>query len=182
MKGTFPVVALLLTTSGAVDADRVGRPMVIHRIRELGLEIWTEQDPLWETRLIDSNDTHIFIAETPALTYPPALMSWASPEGFLFEDAELEFTTRGVIHQAVNDLGGRVPQKVVLTRKQYGELAGYESSFTAMADGEKMDVLVFCGHKPGKPAVIMQVTTMHGQLPRLREHMRRSWNNVRYLQ
>ncbi|MDY6944324.1 MAG: hypothetical protein SXG53_01280 [Pseudomonadota bacterium] len=153
--------------------------MIIHRLPELNLEIWTEQDPQWEVHLHETNGATTFIAEPPALSYPPAHMSWTSLPQLRFEQGEMEAATRGVLHQMAISYGVQPPKD--LQQRQYGDLTGYEAIFAAESEDLPIDVHLFCGHREGKPAVVMQVVTLRDKLPHLSEHIRRSWKNLRYL-
>jgi hypothetical protein len=153
--------------------------MIIHRLPELNLEIWTEQDPEWETHLHESNASATFVAEAPALAYPPAHMSWTTLPQLSFQQADMEAATRGVLHQMAINYGVKPP--TLLKQRQYGDLTGYEATFQAESDNLPIDVQVFCGHREGKPAVVMQVVTLKDKLPHLSEHIRRSWTHLRYL-
>ena len=180
LAATIAITCMFTLTVEA--AERAGRPMIIHRVAELGVEIWTEQDPQWETHLSKANGAATFIAETPALTYPPAHMSWTSQPQLKFDDGDIESAARGALHQVAANYGVRSPGELVIERKQYGELSGYESVFTATSQQVPVQVRVFCGHLPGQPAVVMQVSTLKNKLEHLSEQIRRSWSNVRYLQ
>ena len=180
MKRALQLIPLLWMFS-ADAAERAGRPMVIHRLPELGLEIWTEQDPQWETHLDERKGAVTFVAETPALTYPPAYMSWTSLPGIKFTVGDLNAAARGAIHQVAASYGMRSPERLQIESKRYGELVGYESIFTASSQRVPVQIRVFCGHQPGQPAVVMQVATLGSKLGHLDEHIRRSWTNVRYL-
>ncbi len=153
--------------------------MVIHRLPELNLEVWTEQDPQWETHLSDVTEAYTFVAETPALTYPPAYMSWTVMPDLAITPQELEAAARGVLHQVAANYRTRPPKKI--SQRTYGELTGYEATLQAESDQMPIDVLIFCGHREGHPPVVMQAVTLRDKLPHLSEHIRRSWTNVRYL-
>lgn len=168
-----------ISSSHAVTTPRTGRPMIIHRLPELNLEIWTEQDPQWETHLHEAGSGATFVAETPALTHPPAHMSWTTLPQLKFAPHEMEAGVRGVLQQMARNYRTQPP--VQITHKKYGELIGYEATFEAMPEQLPIDVHVFCGHREGKAAVVMQVVTLRGKLPHLSEHIRRSWTHLRYL-
>lgn len=176
------MAAIGMLTLTATAAERAGRPMIIHRVAELGLEIWTEQDPQWETQLRVASDATIFTAETPALTYPPAYMSWTSQPQTTFADGDMEAAARGALYQVAANYGVQSPDQLSIERKQYGELSGYESVFTAISQQVPVEVRAFCGHRPGHPAVVMQASTLRHKLGHLSEQIRRSWSHVRYLQ
>lgn len=175
---TLFLIGMTLT---ATAAERVGRPMLIHRVAELGLEIWTEHDPQWETHLHEANGATTFSAETPALTYPPAHMSWTTVPQLNFTERDIETAARGALHQVAANLGVRFPDRISIKPRQYGDLTGFESVFQAESERVPIDVRAFCGHRAGKPAVVMQVSTLRNKLPDLNEHLRRSWSHVRYL-
>jgi hypothetical protein len=180
MKLAVLLIAMMLTLS-ATAAPRAGRPMIIHRLPELGLEIWTEQDPEWETRLDERSGAPTFIAETPALTYPPAHMSWTTLPQLRFDTRDLEPSARGALHQVAANHQLRQPQQIPITKRQYGDLTGYEAVFEARSQNIPIEVRAFCGHRPGKQPVLMQLTTLKNKSTHLAEHIRRSWSNVRYL-
>ena len=165
----------------AYAAERIGRPMIIHRLPTLGLEIWTEQDPEWETQLSTRSGAATFIAETPALTYPPAQMSWTTLPQLRFDSGDLEAGAEGALHQVAANHHLRAPTQIPITRQQYGDLIGYETIFEATSQNIPIEVRAFCGHTPGKQTVLMQLTTLKNKSAHLAQHVRRSWNNVRYL-
>jgi hypothetical protein len=181
MKRTLAIVAMMLTLS-AEAAQRTGRPMIIHRLPALGLEIWTEQDPEWETRVGEPQAAPTFIAETPALVYPPAQMSWTTLPHLRFDPRDLQSGAQGALHQVAANHHVRSPTQITITKQQYGDLTGYETVFEARSQNIPVEVRVFCGHRPGKQPVLMQVTTLKNKSAHLAEHIRRSWSNVRYLQ
>ena len=182
MKRALATIALtcVLATSTAAT-NRAGRPMIIHRLPELGLEIWTEQDPEWETYFSRHHQVPTWIAETPALTYPPAQMSWTSSRQIRFTNDELESAARGAIDQVAANYGVRSPSQIIIKGQRHGELIGYEATFEATSRQIPIDVQIFVGHQPGKPVVAMHVATLRNKLGHLDQHIRRSWGNVRYL-
>jgi hypothetical protein len=163
----------------AIAGTRAGRPMIIHRLSEMNLEIWTEQDPEWETRLKHTPNSLTFTAETPALTYPPTHMSWTIAPVLKFEPHELQSAAHGVLHQMAIRYRTQPPEQI--SHAQYGDLTGYEATFQAETQNIPVDVRVFCGHREGKPMVVMQVVTLKGKLMHVAEHIRRSWTHLRYL-
>lgn len=174
---------LLGSVTSAAERARIKRPMQLHRVAELNVEIWTELDPQWETRLEFRNGQPVFSAETPALTYPPAGMTWSSVRGVTFTAAELPEAARGAIEQAARNYGvNEMASSVALRTAKYGELTGYEARFSATAHGQPVDVLVFFGHRAGRPPVLAHAYTLQGKLDHISEHVRRSWQNLRYLQ
>ncbi|GFE89760.1 hypothetical protein [Steroidobacter agaridevorans] len=153
--------------------------MNIHRVTEMNLEIWTEHDPEWETRLKQSPNSLTFTAETPALTYPPTHMSWTIAPVLQFEPDELEAAAHGVLQQMAIRYRTQPPEQI--SPSQYGDLIGYETTFQAEAQNIPVDVRVFCGHREGRPMVVMQAVTLKGKLRHVAEHIRRSWTHLRYL-
>lgn len=173
------LLACLFAMTSSSANPRAGRPMVIHRLPELNLEIWTEQDPEWETQLSENGAAKTFVAETPALAYPPAHMSWTTLPQLRFKEHEIEAAARGVFQQVAINYRTKPPTQI--KQQTYGDLTGYEATFRAEPDKIPMDVRVFCGHREGKPAIVMQVVTLRDKLPHLSEHVRRSWTHLRYL-
>lgn len=181
MKPAALLIACICATSiDATAGTRAGRPMLIHRLSEMNLEIWTEHDPEWETSLKQTTHALTFTAETPALTYPPTHMSWTISPKLQFEPEQLEQAALGVLHQIA--IRYRTPPPQQITQAQYGELTGYEATFQAEPQNIPVEMRVFCGHRDGKPMVVMQVVTLKGKLAHVAEHVRRSWTHLRYLE
>ena len=180
--GLFSLVILALI-SQSVSADRAKRPMKIHQLPEMGLEVWTEFDPLWITELEYQGKKPIFTAQTPPMVYPPAAMSVVSFPGMQVTSDEMKEVASTAIATGARNY--RVPEQQISTLKatpaSYGELTGYEATFTGKAQGDEVDVKVFVGNKPGKGPVMLQIYTFKDKLPHLSEQIRRSWDNVKYL-
>jgi len=163
-------------------ASRVSkRPMLIHQVKSIGLEIWTEARPEWDVRTDVRNGLPVFVAETPALSAPPAGMSWTSHSQIKFATNELELGARGAIQQVARNYGVHHASRIELQQASYGDFTGYQAVFNGDAHGTPVDVQIFCGHQPGRPAVLMHAYTLRGKLGQIREHIRRSWTHVRYL-
>lgn len=180
---TIVLLAALSAFAGATDAP-MKRQMTVHKVVEIGLEIWTEANPPWDTALSREPGAPrpVFSAETPGQTYPPAGMTFAVP-GITASDAEFRQIALGALRQAASNYGlAEVDvRKIALEPATYGQLSGFEAEFPASQQDVEVDVRVFFGHQPGKPVVAMQVFTLRGKLPHLSEQIRRSWGNVRYL-
>jgi hypothetical protein len=182
----FGIVSTVFLAAGAHAADpaqRLGRPMQVHKVKEVGLEIWTEVEPTWETRLEKPPGMRpTFAVETPASTYPPAGMSFAVP-GYVISRSEFPTVAKSAMRQAARNYGLSDAEigLIALRPATYGALEGLEAEFSAVADTVPVDVRVFFGHAPGKPVVAMQVYTLRGKLPHLSEQIRRSWSHIAYL-
>lgn len=179
------ILATLLSGTAWTFAGAQGvplkRPMHVHKVNELGLEIWTEARPEWDTRVERIYEQSRFVAETPALTYPPAGMTWVSKPQSLFAESELESAAHGAIHRVAHGYGVPRSSAIELKRAHYGDLTGFEADFSAPRRTIPVDVRIFLGHKAGRAAVVMQASTLQGKLGHIDEHIRRSWANVRYL-
>lgn len=167
----------------AQQDPRAKRPMKIHQVKEMGLEIWTELDPLWTTDLVYQGQKPLFLAQTPPMVYPPVAMMIVSFPGMTAAPDEMEsIALEALRNGAVNF---QVEQNRIDTLKlspaRYGELQGYETQFTGVAQGDTVDVKAFVGNKPGKGPVLLQLYTLEGKLPHVAEQVRRSWQHVKYL-
>jgi len=177
--GVFLLCGFCTMAWGAAGA--IKRPMLIHRVSLLGLEIWTEARPEWDVHIDLGRGSPSFVAETPALSTPPAGMSWTLRPDIAFTAEEIEDGAHGAIQQVAWHYGLREPRQLELRPASYGDLNGYESVFSGDAHGTPVDVQIFCGHRLGRPAVLMQAYTLKGKLGRIAGHIRRSWTHVRYL-
>lgn len=164
-------------------AERIERPMAAHEVRELGLEIWTEDEPEWDTELVRYGQRSVFTAQSPVYYYPPVAMSYVSFPGMEVAAEELEEVAVSAIQQAGRNyqLAGERVEHIDTASSTYGELTGYEATFSGVANEEEVDVKVFVGYKPGKGPVVMQCYTLKGKLPHISEQIRRAWTNVKYL-
>lgn len=169
--------------AGAVQAERAKRPMKIHQLPELGLEIWTESDPLWIADLQYQGKKPLFTAQTPPMVYPPAAMSVVAFPGMQVTAEEMEEVAATAIRTGARNY--RVPEQAIQqlqpSAASYGELQGYEATFSGKAQGDAVDVKVFVGHKQGKGPVMLQIYSFKDKLPHLSEQIRRSWSNITYL-
>ena len=178
----MPLLLALGLHAGA--QERALRPMHIHKVRALGLEIWTEYEPEWRTELVQQGNKALFIVQSPPRVYPPAAMSYVSFPGMRVRDDEMEAVATSALRRAAQNY--QVPaqerERITPTPARHGALSGYEATFSGTAHGEAVDVKVFVGHVPGRGPVAMQVYTLRGKLPHLSEQIRRAWGHVRYLE
>lgn len=159
------------------------RHMQIYRVKELGLEIWVENQPPWETQLSTATGRPTFVAESPDSYHPPTIMTYASwPQEKVAPDG-MYHMAGAAIRRASQNFGVSRERSlsIPLREAQYGDIQGYEGWFTGKADGVAMDVSVFVGQAPGKFPVVFNVYTARGKLPSLSEQLRRAWTNVKYL-
>ncbi len=177
------VITFGMIISVSAFAERAQRPMHIHKVQELGLEIWTEYNPEWITDLVKFRGRSIFTAQTPSNTYPPAAMSWTSFPRMRVEKGNIEQVALTTFNQAAANYSASQEQikELKASPATYGDLSGYEATFSGTAHGDPIDVRVFVGHKDGKGPVTMQVYTLRGKLSHISEQIRRSWTHVKYL-
>lgn len=178
----FTLVSLLFFIGVAV-AEQSKRPMKKNLLHELGLEVWTEFDPLWITDIKYRGKKPIFTAQSPPKVYPPAAMSIVSFPGMALNPNELyEVATTAIKTGAKNyQVSDQDISKMEPTLSSYGELKGYELNYRGTANGVAIDVKVFVGHKSGNGPIMMQIYTLRDKLPHLKEQIRRSWSNISYL-
>ena len=179
-------VAALLTGTfvpPSSAAERAQREMQIHKVAELGLEIWVENQPPWEAELMKASTLQSFVVQSPADYYPPAVMTYISLPGSVVDNANMLGVATTAIRRASENY--RVPgtQRVVLKPQpaQHGPFTGDEASFDGWANGEAVEVRVFVGHVPGRFPVAMQAYTQKGKLAQLSQPIRRAWGNLKYL-
>ena len=178
-------ISLLLTmfsVASTYGEERVKREMVINHVDEIGLEIWSENNPAWLTQVRKRGAKFEFVAETPRSYYPPAAMHYMHFAGMEVKDGEMKGIALNAIQQAALNFG--VPSSEVSAIQPvpatYSELKGYEAVFKGKANGEDMDIKMFIGNSQGKGPVSMYIYTMRGKLGHLSEVIRRAWQNVKY--
>ena len=178
------MLILLSLSIGSVFAKRFKRPMVIHRVKKMGLEIWTEMEPEWKTELMMSGNKPVFVAHTPGNVYPPAGMTWMNYEEVILKPNEFPKVANSILQTAARNYGLTLGERSKLKIKptSYGSLHGYEALFVGtLANGKKVDVKIFAGKADQKGPVTMQAYTNQGKMFHLNEQIRRSWSHTRYL-
>ncbi len=156
--------------------------MNVHRDPDMGLEIWTEQTPEWQIERRYRGSKPVFVAQTPPNVYPPASMTVLSFAGLSvpagkFEVIAAQALGTGLVQFGVDE---RARAGIIRERKRYGNLSGYEINFPAMVHGTDSDVKVFIGRAEGRGPVLLQLYTLAGKMPHLKEAIRRSWTNIDY--
>ena len=164
-------------------AERAKREMQIHKVTELGLEIWVENEPPWDAELMRAVTLPSFVVQSPADYYPPAVMTYISLPASAVDDASMLGMATTAIRRAAENYRVTPTTRVTLKPQpaRYGELSGFEADFEGWANGEAVDVKVFVGHQPGRFPVAMQAYTLRGKLAQLVEPTRRAWGHVKYL-
>ncbi|HET9646083.1 MAG TPA: hypothetical protein VFP68_22635 [Burkholderiaceae bacterium] len=176
-------IAAPAAVAEAEAESRAKREMRVHRVPELGLEIRVENEPPWDAQLMKGVSRPIFVAQSPADYYPPAVFTYLSLQESPVPPDSLPTVAATAIRRAAENY--RVPgsQRMSLSPQpaRYGVLEGHEASFEGWANGEAVEVKVFVGHTPGRFPVAMQAYTLSQKLAHLKEPMRRAWTAVRYL-
>lgn len=163
-------------------ADRYKRPMVINKVKRMGLEIWTEMEPNWKTELIMNGKKPIFVAHTPSNVYPPSGMTWVNHSEVQLTSAEFPKIARSTLETAAKNYKfSEKLSELNIVPKNYGNLNGFEINFVGLLDKKHVDVRVFTGRSDGKGPITMQVYAPKGKLRHLEEQIRRSWTHTRYL-
>lgn len=170
--------------AAADSGQRALREMQIHRVVELGLEIWVENQPAWETQMSAKSGHPGFYAQSPWDYVPPAVMSFASWPKEKVEQKSMQAMATKAIKQASLNFGLTPAQSgsILALKAEYGVLSGYEATFPGTADGVPIDVTVFVGQQQGKFPVALSIYTIRGKINALAEQRRRAWTNIRYLE
>ena len=169
--------------SAADSTTRALREMQIHKVSALGLEIWTENQPEWETTLSVASGHPSFVAQSPSTHHPPTVMSYASWPKEQVATERLQDMSLSAIRRASQNFGLTVGQSrsIQLRPAKYGVLQGFEGDFYGKADGVSMDVKVFVGQAPGRFPVVLSIYTLQGKMKHLQENIRRGWGKLAYL-
>jgi hypothetical protein len=172
------------TTAWADDnSARALRQMQIHRLNELGLEVWVENQPVWSTQLTENGGHPGFVAHSPDAYHPPTVMSYGSWPAQRVPDELVTIVASSAIQRASANFGLNAGEAraIVPVAARHGELNGFEASFIGKVGARPMDVKIFVGQAPGKFPVVMSIYTLQGKLHLLDEVLRRAWGKVRYL-
>lgn len=182
------VLATCLITSlawaqTAPASVRAPREMQIFKVNELGLEVWVENQPAWETQLVTAGGRPMFAAQSPDGYHPATVMMYATWPKEKVQDNLMFETALGAVRRASRNFGVSDNQSraITLTPASYGPLKGYEGRFAGVSQSTPMDVRIFVGQAGGKFPVVLTVYTQSGKMAQLNEQIRRAWGKVRYL-
>lgn len=188
MIGCAVLGAALLAASGIAATAPAARPdaralreMQVYKLKELGLEVWVENQPPWTTELSAQTGHPTFVAQSPDNYHPPTVMTFASwPKA---RAADMRDVATTAIRRASQNFGLNLGQArgIQVMPASYGVLQGYEATFNGSANGTPMEVMVFVGQAPGKFPVALSIYTMRGKMDSLSEQRRRSWTRLNYL-
>jgi hypothetical protein len=159
------------------------REMQIHKVPELGLIIWVENQPPWEAELSHASGHPSFIVQSPDQYHPPTVMTYASWPHEHVPDVQLAQVANTAIQRASQNFGLNLGQARAVSRSaaQYGVLSGFEGQFVGRVQGVAMDVKVFVGQTSGRFPVALSLYTLKGKMGHLGEVLRRSWGQLAYL-
>ena len=170
-------------TLASASTRRVQRAMKVNQVVDLGLEVWTEQQPAWIVATREIEGQPVLLAQSPPQVYPPASMSVTAFAKVHAEIDNFKRTAEVAIKRGLTQYGvpGNVQNRISREKKQYGELDGIEVNFTAEVHGSAADVKVFIGTADNKGHVLLQLYTIQGGMAHLQEQIRRSWGNIKFL-
>ena len=166
-----------------VKPSRALREMSIHRVKELGLQIWIENQPAWDASLTSTGEQPTFNAVSPSNYHPPAAMLFQSYPKEKVSTADFQNMAKQALRRAsVN--WGLLPAEtraIPLTTQKYGILEGFEGNFVGKSAEVLMDVKIFVGQSEGRFPVFLWIYTPQGKMDNLSEVIRRSWSKLTYL-
>ena len=170
-------------TPAADRKERALREMQVYKLTVLGLEVWVENQPPWETQLSDKSGHPTFVAQSPGNYHPPTVMTFASWPKERTPADQLQDMATSAIRRASQNFGLNMGQArgIQIMPASYGVLQGYEGTFNGVADRVAMDVTVFVGQANGKFPVALSMYTLRGKMDTLSEQRRRSWGKLKYL-
>jgi hypothetical protein len=178
-----PGAAWTQATVAKAGTERAKREMQVYKVKELGLEIWIENQPPWEVQLSTATGHPTFLAQSPDNYHPPTAMTFASWPKEKVAPAQFQDMAFSAIRRASQNFGldaGRARSLHPL-EASYGVLKGYEMTFYGKVDGVPVDVTVFVGQADGKFPVALSMYTLKDKMESLAEQRRRSWTKLKYL-
>lgn len=160
------------------------REMQIHPVKAIGLEVWVENQPPWETQIVQNGGRSVFAVSSPENYHPPAAMTYASWPEHAVSEQQLSAVAHSALRHAAQNFGLAPGQARALQPRaaQHGLLQGYEVEFVGKVQATAVDVRLFFGLQPGRAPVVMTVYTLQGKIDHLKEVVRRSWDNISYLE
>lgn len=171
------------SVEGEQSVKRALREMQVYKVKDLGLEIWVENQPPWEVQLDKSSGKPVFLAQSPENYHPPAAMTFTSFPKEKVAGVQFQQVAFTAIRRASQNFGmsAGVARSLHPLEATYGVLKGYESTFYGKVDGVAVDVTVFVGQADGKFPVALSMYTIKDKMETLSEQRRRSWTKLRYL-
>jgi hypothetical protein len=163
--------------------DKALREMQIYKLTDIGLEVWVENQPPWEAQTVQHNGRPIFTVSSPDNYHPPTAMTFASWPEHKVKQEQLENVAHSALRNAARNFGLSPGQTrtMDIRQMQRGALSGFETEFVGKVQGSSADVRMFFGLQDGRAPVVMTIYTLQGKMDNLKEVIRRSWDNVSYL-
>lgn len=165
------------------EPGRALREMSIHKVPELGLEIWIENQPAWDLERVAVNGRPQWAASSPDYYHPPAAIVYASWPDTRVDDTAFPLVAETAIRRGSENFGlnKHRARQIRVKPAHYGVLDGFEGDFEGRAQGLAMDVKIFVGRQSGRFPVVLTVYTLKGKLTLLSEVIRRGFSRLRYL-
>jgi hypothetical protein len=166
-----------------LPTDRPLREMQIHKLKDIGLEVWVENQPPWEAQTVQHNGRPVFTVRSPENYHPPTAMTFASWPEHKVSQEQLKNVAHSALRHASQNFGLTQGQAraMAIRPQQHGVFSGYEAEFVGKLQGMAADVRIFFALQADHPPVVMTVYTLKGKMENLRDVIHRSWDNVSYL-
>lgn len=133
--------------------------------------------PKWVyERLWPDNESNSFVAETPALYYPPATFN---AQHFYQQYApksqrDAKFFFRGILESAAKNYGYAETVLPDIQETKKGRLKGYQIKFPGQINNIEQDVVMFAAVAPDKSVFVLTAFT----LPDKADHLQNTFDRV----
>jgi len=158
----FSLISFTLVTNAD---NQPNRPFNIHKLEEVGLEVWVPANPKWELGIDERTTSNAVILKTPPLYYPTTAIEIVFNEKITISESDLlDVATAALkeIRRAVKVEAKDTGQK--LTRVKFGDIDAYQDQFGVTFEGKSYSMQTFMGVFPSGQTVTMLVTTPVGQI------------------
>lgn len=148
-----------------------------------GFQIGVDTDPAWEWYALPEVNQSVFVIESPAFYYPPAVMNVRynryhppqDPDTFkqtaYFALVNIQKKYGAKTHFKFRDISAAV----------YGELKGYEQTSMVELDGEEFSNKTFVGLNRENKLIVLNAVTIPGKIDHLQPAISRMWGTIRFL-
>lgn len=164
------------------SADKL-QPRSMDQYQKIGIRFEVYSQPLWEPTVDSSNRYSSVIINSPENHFPIVQYNITPFPDMRVNNREIHAVALSAMKTAKTRFGRKpiiVEERFV--KKTRGIFSGYETTFDAHIEGIDISVLYFVGkHDIDNRLISMSAQTQKGRLPHIREHVRRTFDWVDYL-
>jgi len=165
IKTAFVFIGLISLALVANADNQPNRPFQIHKLEEVGLEVWVPGNPKWVLAIDDRATSNALVLSTPPLYYPVTAIEIILNKNVTVSNADLLTVATSSLEEVRRSANVKPRgQDQELTKVTFGNIEAYQDQFNVDFEGKSYSMQTFMGVFPTGQSVTMLVTTPEGQI------------------